>query len=290
MLCIAQFFLAICFPLLGIVEVTTIFHKSAAESATRMGTRVGAVGVFVHPGNVALFTTIVSTFFLGCYLTNYKKKLSLIVLLLNVITLFLTYSRTAYLVFLIDMALVYYISTNARKPIFTIRNIIKFILPLSLALIYMVFFSPLSDTFLESDANEMFDARMMHWFMGFQIFNTSPLIGVGINAHLEYMFTNFNLFGGKVIDDFFWENPIHNIHLIVLVETGLIGFVFWIIFIFSNISKSKEDIARKKNIILSATQIGTLIAIVLYGITGWAPFSSSIFTFFIDDFIFCNTV
>jgi len=278
-LCIAQFFLAICFPLLGILEVTTIFHEYAAESATRMGTRVGAVGVFVHPGNVALFTTIVSTFFLGCYLTNYKKKLSLIILVLNVITLILTYSRTAYLVFLIDMALVYYICTNARKPVFTISNVLKFILPLSLALIYLVFFSPLSATFLESDANEMFDARMVHWFMGLQIFNTSPFIGVGINAHLEYMFTNFNLFGGKIIDDFFWENPIHNIHLIILVETGLIGFIFWVMFIFSNISKSKEAIANKKNIILSVTQIGILIAVVLYGITGWAPFSSSILPF-----------
>ncbi|WP_426484144.1 O-antigen ligase family protein [Flavobacterium sp. 2] len=278
-ICILQFFLAICFPLLGISQVTTIFHDSAGESATRMGTREGAVGLFVHPGNVALYTTVVSTFFLGCYLRNYKKKKSLIILVLNVITLILTYSRTAYLVFVIDMAIVYYICTNAEKAIFTIRNVIKFILPLSLALIYLVFFSPLSATFLESDANEMLDARMMHWFMGFQIFNTSPLIGVGINGHLEYMFTNFNLFGGKIIDDFFWENPIHNIHLIVLVETGLIGFVFWIFFIFSNISKAKKDIARKRNLILSATQIGTLIGVLLYGITGWAPFSNSILPF-----------
>jgi O-antigen ligase len=274
-----QLVLAICFPVLGIKEVTTLFHSYAGDNATRMDTRVGAVGVFVHPGNLALFTTITSTFFLSCYLNNYKKKISLIILGVNVITLILTYSRTAYLVFLIDIALVYFILKNGKKTIFTISNVLKFIIPLVGALIYLVFFSPLSANFLESDTNEMFDARLIHWFMGFQTFISSPIIGVGINTHLEYMFFHFDLFKGAVIDDFFWENPIHNIHLIVLVETGLIGFVFWVLFIFGNISKSKEDIANKRNEILSATQIGLLAGISIYGITGWAPFSASILPF-----------
>lgn len=278
-LCVLQVGLAICFPLLGITEVTTLFQSSAGEWATRMDTRVGAVGIFVHPGNLALFTTIASTFFLSCYLNNYKKKISLLILGLNVITLILTYSRTSYLVFVIDLFLVFYIYTNARNKIFTVSNLVKFIIPLVAVLTYVVFFSPASEIFLKSDANEMFDARLVHWLMGYQTFISSPIMGIGINSHLEYIYLHFDLFKGATIGDFFWENPIHNIHLIVLVETGLIGFFLWFAFIYGNISKSKQDIAHKRNEILSATQIGLLVGVSLYGITGWAPFSAGILPF-----------
>lgn len=278
-LCVLQFILAICFPLLGIKEVTTLFHSTAGEWATRMDTRVGAVGFFKAPGNLALYTTIASSFFVGCYLNDFKKKISLLVLLINVVTLILTYSRTSYLVFIADIFIVSFIFKNAKIKIFTLSNFFKYIIPMLMVLIYVVFFSPLSDSFLKSDANEMLDARMIHWLMGFQTFISSPLIGVGLNSHLEYMFSHFNLFRGQIIDDFFWENPIHNIHLIVLVETGLLGFIIWFAFIFDNISKSKNNIAHNRNKILSATQIGTIVGISAYGITGWAPFSAGIFPF-----------
>lgn len=278
-LCVLQVGLAICFPLLGIKEVTTMVHTFGEEGATRMGTRIGAIGFFTHPGNLALFTTIASTFFLGCYLNNYKKKISLLILGLNVITLILTYSRTSFLVFVIDLFLVYYICQNAKKNILTFSNFFKFICPIIGILIYIIFFSPLSDFFLKSDANEMFDARLIHWYMGSQTFLSSPVVGVGLNTHLEYMFYHYSLFEKMDIGDFFWENPIHNIHLIVLVETGILGFVLWIAFIFNNISKCKEDIANKRNKILSATQIGLLAGVSLYGFTGWAPFSKGFLPF-----------
>jgi len=44
--------------------VTKIFHESAEYWATRGGNRVGAVGFFKHPGNLGLFITLASTFFL----------------------------------------------------------------------------------------------------------------------------------------------------------------------------------------------------------------------------------
>ena len=278
-LCVLQFILAICFPLLGISKVTTLFHPSASDWSTRMDTRVGAVGVFVHPGNLALFITIASTFFLGCYLSNYKKKICVLILGLNFITLILTFSRTSYLAFLVDLFLVYFIFTNAHNTIISINNLVKFIIPLCGLIIYVVFFSPLSTVFLNTDADDMFDARMLHYYMGYQAFLSSPIIGVGINSHLEYFHFHFHLFKAKIIDDFLWQNPIHNTHIIVLVETGIIGFVSWIAFIFRNISKSKQEIANNKSSILATAQIGLLIGISIYGMTGWAPFSSEILPF-----------
>ncbi|MDT8887877.1 O-antigen ligase family protein [Aquirufa sp. LEPPI-3A] len=278
-LCIIQFILAICFPLLGMSKVTTLFHLSAGDWSTRMDSRVGAVGTFVHPGNLALFITIASAFFLGCYLSKYKKKMSLFFIGLNLITLFLTFSRTVYLSFLVDILFIYYIFLNAHKNIFALNNLLKFIIPLVCLIIYIVYYSPVSDIFLKSDADDMLEARLLHFYMGYQAFLSSPIIGVGINSHLEYFYFHTNLFNTQIIDDFLWNNPIHNTHIIILVETGIIGLVSWIAFVFESISKSKQEIACRKRPILAVSQIGLLMGICIYGMSGWAPLSSGILPF-----------
>lgn len=274
-----QFVLSICFPLLEISEVTTLFHGEAKEWSTRLGKRVGAVGTFVHPGNLALFTTMSGAFFIGCYIKNYKKKISLIIFFSTIITVILTYSRTSYIVYIIDIFLVTFIIKNAKKNILTLINVIKFIIPIICTLTYLIFFSPLSVHFLQSDTDEMFINRMIHWFMGYETFLTSPIIGVGLNSHLEFMIKNFELFNDSNIDSFFWKNPIHNIHIIVIVETGLIGFIFWLLFIYDSIKKSKIDLSNNKNELLSILQIGMIVSVTIYGLTGWAPLSIGILPF-----------
>ena len=243
-----QFLLAICFPLLNISLVTKLFHQVGEETATRKGSRPGALGFFVHPGRLALFTIISSAFFQACYLFNYKRKLSIALLVLGLGTVFLSYSRTALLVYIITMAFVYFIYKNANKPLITMGNVFKFVLPTCLALGWLVFLSPLSSSFLKSDSTAQLDNRMIHWRMALQIFSHSPLIGVGINSHLEYFSKHFSLFNSMIIDDeFFWQMPIHNIHLLILVETGLIGLVLWFVFGISTVLSAKKDLANNCN-------------------------------------------
>lgn len=278
-LSLLQFILAICFPVLGITEVTRLFSTVAEEWSTRRGTRSGAVGVFSHPGNLSLFMMISSSFFLGCFLKGYRKRLAILVLLLNSITLILTYSRTAYLAYIFDLSVIYFIYSNSDRAIFSLKNIFKFVLPISLILGWVVFFSPLSSNFLESDVDEMFDARLIHWSMAARVFTESPIIGVGLNSHLEYFANNGSLIGNLIPTDFYTENPIHNIHLIVLSETGIVGSIFWLLFLFSSISKAKNQLASRNNEILSMTQIGIVVAFATYGMTGWAPFSRGLLPF-----------
>lgn len=281
MLCLIQFPLAICFPALGIKSVTIPFQDTAEEASTRHGQRDGAVGIFPHPGVLSLFILIASCFFLACYLKKYNKTSSLLILLLNTVTLILTYSRTAYLVYVFDLAAIYFFYKNANKPILSLLNLIRFVLPVGLALLWLIFYSPLSDNFLDSNIDAMADVRLIFYAIAFDAFKRSPIIGVGINTHRDFLLHHSNLITALSYNPFFFNNPIHNINLIVLVETGIIGLVFWIIFLFTSVFKAKNDIANNKNEIFSLSHIGIIIGIVFYGMTGWAPFSLTILPMFL---------
>ncbi|WP_026994620.1 O-antigen ligase family protein [Flectobacillus major] len=281
LLSILQFFLAIMFPLLNIKEVTDIFHNEGGIWSTRDGTRPGAVGIFSHPGNLALYTMMTSTFLLSCYCCGLKKRMSVFFILINTGTLFLTYSRTSYLTYIVAMFTVYFIGSNRRFNLFSLKNLLRFVLPLVLVLVWVVYYSPLSDIFLKSDSNEMFDARLIHWTLGFKLFTLHPLIGVGINSHLEYIAKNMLLFDNGSIPSFFWQNPIHNIHLIILVEQGLLGFLVWIIYVVLNIVNAQRAVNAGKNMLFPLWTIGVVISFFLYGLTGWAPLSPSILPLFL---------
>jgi len=233
-LCALQFPLAVCFPFLGIKSVTVPFQDTGEEGATRNGQRDGAIGIFDHPGALSLFILIASAFFLSCYLNKYHKKSSMLMLVLNTLTLILTYSRTSYLVYVFDLAALYFfIFKNASKPIFSLLNVIRFVLPVTLIIYWVIFYSPLSSNFLDSNIDAMTDARLTFYAIAYEAFQMSPLIGVGINTHRDFLLAHSNLIKALSYDPFFFNNPIHNIHLIVLVETGILGFACWIIFSFS---------------------------------------------------------
>ena len=83
----------------------------------------------------------------------------------------------------------------------------------------------------------MYEARTIHFIMSFMIFKSSPIIGVGINTHLNYFDKMYSI--QKLLphmDDFYSTNPIHNIHLITIAETGLLGISLWICFLFGGIA------------------------------------------------------
>jgi O-antigen ligase len=126
----------------------------------------------------------------------------------------------------------------------------------------------------------MYQARLDHWTMGLDIFHRSPLIGVGINSHLE--FVNRSPEMSKIIhNEFLTSNPIHNTHLIILCETGIIGFALWLIFIVTTFAKAKANMANNVNTIFSLTEIALLMTYIIYGFTDWAPVSHSTFPIFL---------
>ncbi|AYL95786.1 O-antigen ligase family protein [Mucilaginibacter celer] len=287
LLCVLNFCLAILYPLLNVTFVTTIFQAGGDMWATRNGTRAGAIGIFVTPANLGLFSVIASGLFFACYLNGFKKKLSLILIVMAGITIILTYSRTSYITLVVILIMLYYLFKNADKPLLSLKSFFLGVLPAAIVLYWLVFLSPFSATFLKTDADDMYQARLDHWTMGMDIFHRSPVIGVGINSHLE--FVNRSPEMSKVIhNDFLTSNPIHNTHLIILAETGIIGFTLWIIFIIMSLRQAKISIAQNVNTILSLTQIAVIVIYIIYGCTDWAPVSHSTFPLFLLFTFFFN--
>jgi O-antigen ligase len=283
-LTVSQLLLAICFPILNISLVTTLFHPDGALGATREGTRPGAVGLFSHPGRLAMFSLLASSYYLSNYLYNYKKQLSLILLVFSAITVFLTFSRTSYLGFVIVVVLLIFVKRNGHSNLFSFQNLFKIILPSCIAIGYIVFLSPISGLFLKGDSETQVMNRTIHYKIGYEIFQKSPLIGVGLNAHVAYINKHPSILGPFLYDSkaaFYKTNPIHNIHLIVLAETGIIGFFCWIFFILRNIYLSSLQIRNNRNQILSLAFIGVLVTTTFYGLTGWSPFTMELFPFFL---------
>lgn len=288
LLSIIQIILAICFPILKMNIVTGLFHTASTEWSTRLGTRDGAVGLFVAPGNLAIFCMIAIAFFLSSYQKKFNSKFSLLFILLNLVTIFLTYSRTAYLSTILMMFVIYFVNKNPSKNVFSIFNFLKIILPISIILIWVVFYSPISDMFIKSDGSEQYENRMIHWLMALKIFSISPLVGVGLNSHLSYLSKNYSSSGSLTLNEFFTSNPIHNIHLIILSEIGLLGLITWIFFLINKFNNSRINLINNKSEIISLTSIGIITTFTFYGFTGWAPFSGSILPYFLF-FIFYST-
>ena len=154
----------------------------------------------------------------------------------------------------------------------------------SLVVFFIIKFTSFGEVFIKSDADTQLSSRMIHILLGFELWQKSELIGIGINSHVLYLqkklaYTNLGNFQEL---DFFLSNPIHNIHIIVLVETGLIGIFTWLYLFFFKLKQTFKQTYLKflPFRILNISAFSVLLIVFFYGFTGWGVFlkeTSSIF-------------
>ncbi len=270
---IVQFIITLFFPVFSIKIISQIFHPEISEWAFRRGTP-SAIGTFIHPGALALFAAISTMFFFSCYLNKYKVIDSLKMIFIGCFIIYFTFSRTSYLAILGSIFIIYLLYKNSQN-----LNRPKLILQLlgAVIIIEILYLSPISDLFFRSDLDTQIDNRLLHYNLAFKCFSTSPLIGIGINTHVKFM---QNLFLSNIgpVGDFFLTNPIHNSHLIILAETGIIGFSFWSYYIISRIySNTIKNKSKGINSIINWAFAGVLITYTIYGVTGWSCFHREIY-------------
>lgn len=276
---VMQFILCMLYPVMGLTYFSTLFRgESALKWAERREGYTSAIGTFKHPSHMALFTLIAVTFFFSCYFNHYQRRRCLQAFAMAAVIIFLSYSRTTYIVTMAVVAILFVVRRG--RGIFTPRIILRSLLLFS-SILFVLYFTPLSELFLKSDSEVQVENRMIHWALGYESWRNSPYFGIGVNAHVFYMshVLNFDPFGGKKVLDFFLTNPIHNIHLIVLVETGAIGLIVWICFFFGSIGRYSKSIRISSYPlrVFNLMYVGILISYFLYGFFGWAPFDASIF-------------
>jgi Lipid A core - O-antigen ligase and related enzymes len=273
---IVQCFLAICFPILGMEFMASIFRGDRALEVTyKREDYVSAVGTFSHPGDLSLYVTLLLTFLLNCYFNGYKKMISLFLILMNLFVLYLTFSRTSFAISISVMFFVFL--ANRNRNIFSLKNILLGFLFLLAVFIIFMYVPVLNNLFFQSDVDLQTGNRLMHWFIGIEIWEESQWIGLGINSHVYYM---YHFIKSEI--EFFVVNPVHNIHIIALAETGIVGFSFWIYYFISRIYKfSQPESISQPEQIMSKTCAGLLFAYFFYGFFGWAPFKKELLTLLI---------
>lgn len=275
---ILQAVLAICYPILGIDQVVHLFRDTTSIRAEE---RPGAPGTFTHPNSLGGYMAYIVSFFTSCYLLGYHKKKSLWIGLVALFVLIFSFSRTSMLAVSLSVILIISLYTTQNSSIFSLKNILTKILPFILIIAAAVLFTPLKDSFINSDMDEMMLARLMHYYCGYEIITDHPWIGVGLNSHLEYIRANisFRIFGdvSRIIwnaEEFMVTNPIHNVLLIWLSEFGILLTLPILIFFGYRFYKIKPILRSSSNTeykLMQLFSIGLICCLMIHGMADWAP-------------------
>jgi O-antigen ligase len=265
-LTLCNLFLTICFPIFKLDWAATfIYGKIALINASRKGGYPGAVGIFVHPLPLAIFTLIPISFFLSCYFKKYTNKILLIFYLAaNLFVCFFTFSRTGYLSIGISIALLIFLyykkSELTIKPKAVVLSVLLLVV-VGGAFFYLTEFANLR---LLKDASQQANFREVHWQLAYEIWKTNPVLGTGLNTNVYYLqHTNLSYTGlANGVSVFF---AIHSLHLTMLAETGILGIIAWVYFLFSQIKGSFSFIGErsKTDDIYSMTFLSIMVGGIL---------------------------
>jgi len=207
-------------------------------------TMIRPYGSFPHPNVLAAFL-LLCIFCL--YFLWLAKKRSFVWNCLLMITGFfiisafwLSFSRTAIFVFLIMIPLYFILLLKQKyepiyeKPIGKIILIFLFFVFCS-SLCTVLAWTEISSRFAISMSEQAVGLRVFYNETAFSIISAHPLSGIGLG--------NFVWEISQALDLMFsWlHQPVHNIYLLISSETGLLGLVVFLMFLFSVLGRVRTD-------------------------------------------------
>ncbi len=188
---------------------------------------------FSHPNVLAGFLFIGMTIVL--LLSSISKFFKTFILGIGTVALILTFSRIA----IAGWALLFFgkLFMEKRKNIFFLLGIAVFLILL---------LSPLGLRFAGiSLSEESVQERIILSKAAFQMFLDKPLLGVGVNNFL----TNLPFYE-KPSGLIFYLQPVHNIFLLILSQTGILGFGFFVWFLIKTLKRFLGNNKLKKSLIV----------------------------------------
>ena len=237
-------------------------------------------GITTQPGLNALFLTILFTIYASEIISSKGKRLVRILIMILSYGMILTTAKRSAIIFSIPSIVIFYYIV--RKKSGKSKNISRIIgnfgsAILSVAIMYYLYSNTLvfSAVFEKIDTLTTIDnvsnGRLELWGQALNSFGNNPLFGIGLKKI-------FSLIGMDV----------HNTYLQILAETGIIGFVF---FILGLIQILKKSVKKVKNVFATTIDgvrrsvVGTgfslMLFLLLYGFVG------NTFIDYIPIMIFC---
>ncbi|MCL4354874.1 O-antigen ligase family protein [Patescibacteria group bacterium] len=190
---------------------------------------------FSHPNVLAGFLVLGMIVILVAISKTNRKSIKgyyVLTLMIGSIALFITLSRTAFFLWIVILLIEFFLKIKKR---FKLLIGLLFIL---IFLILLIPFIPFSSRYIFSQfSQESFIQRYDLALSASQTFLNHPLLGVGLNNYLYYIPSFLN---NKIL----LVQPPHNIYLLILVQSGILGFFVFVKFLlntFTQITKSLND-------------------------------------------------
>lgn len=225
-------------------------------------------GLYITPSELALIS-MVSFFVLllnllsGCRFYYYKKR-TYFAMACCLFCIVEGQSRTCFLIMVIGILLLAMFRSEKLAGIS--KHNLQLVVSTGILVLLFLFAMGKIDL---GNSGDMLISRIEMWSMGLKIFMVHPLFGIGANAY-----TAFNsVFSNSVL---LWEktNPVHNIFIMELAETGIVGFFllfgnFYFVILKFAYKKRKSNISAEILFIALFVQM-------LYSFTGWVFYSPSL--------------
>ena len=264
---IVEFVISFTYVVLDIDWLQKIFYDDADNvfASLREGTQFRmAAGTTMQHNRLGALCAFICIFYWACVLCNYNRKNSWLLFSLSFFVLVLSESRGAILGSLFTIVILF-LFKQQKLHLLSLRKVL--ISSFCISVLCLLFFSLgiVQDMFFNSNSDEMQDYRLIHYLMAYDIINENKAWGCGINS-VTYSLFRLPSYGS----DFFNNQPIHNIHLIIFVELGLIGFLGWVYYIISRIRRFlKTPLGNMNSPIVWYSFLGMLIIASVHGMAEW---------------------
>lgn len=253
-----------------------------------VGTRAGVslpsvTGTFFHPGNLGLFCTMAGAvlFALAVYgRTWMTSRIAFLGWAMASVTLGLTFARTALLAFggviVLELSVVLFLKRKKHS----VRKLPVLYSLMAVGPAVVILGGAIWDRFqslLFNPWDDQVSNRLIHWELALEVIPRKWLAGWGLN-NTVFVFQEVGRGMFLGLDNFFFENPVHNIYLVLLVEGGVLllgAFLFMATYCLKLCVTQFES-----NPAMSLGVIGAVLGVLAYSVAGWALFSQGQLMFY----------
>lgn len=157
-----------------------------------------------------------------CTMTFTKKRIHYIWFYLMAISLLLTGKRGHIIFIAMAIFLLYFFSTYGQKPITRLTKIIGVLLGVACIAVVLFNLVPSLGVFVQrfQSAEDISEGRFKLWILALYSFKKHPILGIGWKQYAPMISPMFS--SSAIFDT-------HNVYLQLLCETGIIGFLIYIV-------------------------------------------------------------
>lgn len=264
------------FPNLYFSHVIPLFDFESQKQLIKAYQSGYMAGLTDHYSTNGMYLSIGLGVFVSKLINNLKSKKYIIYSVIMLAALLLTGKRGPLLFSVMALVVVYYIHKEdmPKGRILKILGIMLFaVIMLLIASIWIPqLLNVINRFFKESNSGDVTAGRGPLFDLALSLFKKKPIFGYGWGSYPYYYYINL----GKFMTVYKYRHA-HNIYLQLLCETGIVGFIMYIVFIFINLHdiymlykmyrKDKLLLPYSANYILPYC-LFTELFFVFYGMTG----------------------